>query len=66
MYSHEIDKILYDRNYYYDNFYEFEKEIRSNSPQLKYTCIGEKDGCSILRLWTEDKYNWTIYIKIKS
>ena len=64
MYSYEIDKILADRHYYYESFYEFEKEIRSNSNQLLYNCIGENDdNCTILDDWTTDGYKWTVYIK---
>lgn len=61
MYSWEIQKALEARNFYYNSYWDFEKEL-GNSPQLRYDLAKDYEHYSILKLWTSDGYEWKVRI----
>jgi hypothetical protein len=61
MYSWELDSLFKNNEYTFSNFYNFVCKI-DGSPQLKYNLLKNLKDRIVLRVWTEDGYDWNINI----
>lgn len=62
MYSNEINEILRQHNFQFDTFDKVD-EIIKQSPQISIKLLEIQDTHSKYRIWSNDNYNWDIWIR---